>query len=497
MTTVSGSKILQTLDSQLMSLRDNVRSLDSVIAGSGQRMRELGQIKLTLYKRLAEHRLAQLERGELVRGLDTVSNEVVNLLDHRQQEYRKLIDEISDQESRLDTLETQREQQRDQVEVAALELDAAEAEVQARLDADPDYAAQLELTHKVDTIADEAEMKTQDAMSDKQNKGQPFEADELFMYLWRRHYGTSEYSANPLTRMLDRWVAKLCGYDKARPNYWMLNEIPVRLQAHAEAARGRADTEFEKLKALETAVAEELGLPQLHEQLDAAEQALKECDESIAAVENRIAELGEQRSEFAAGRDRLMLQALDRLATEMRSDGIRALQRHAAATPTSEDDRIVADIIDVDERLETLEDEYRDRQKVYDRQGKKVRELEAVRRQFKRRGFDDMRSVFTDGSAIAMAVQQFIGGLLDNDDLWRLIARAHRRRQVQSQPDFGSGGFPQRRGNWRLPRSGAGWKLPPIGTGGGFRFPSGGGMRRPGGGSRRRGGGGFSTGGGF
>ena len=70
-------------------------------------------------------------------------------------------------------------------------------------------------------------------LEDKRVKGEPYENDKLFMYLWRRGFGTSEYSANPFTRMLDRWVARKCRYDKARPNYWMLNEIPKRLEAHA------------------------------------------------------------------------------------------------------------------------------------------------------------------------------------------------------------------------------------------------------------------------
>ncbi len=486
MTAVSGSTILRELDGGLATLRHDVHSLDSAIAESGRRMRELGEIKLGLYKQ----RLVQLERGDLVRGLDNVSHKIMDLLERREREHRKLLEEIENQESRLDTIERQREQYREQVDNAALALDEAEADVQERLENDPEYAIQLERAHKADAIADEAERKMQDATDDKEIKGKPFESDPLFMYLWKRQYGTSGYSANPVSRMLDGWVAKLCGYDKARPNYWMLNEIPVRLEAHAEAARARADREFEDLKALEAAMAESMGLPKLNDDLDAREQALKACDESISTIEKRIAELGEERSRFASGKDQLMVQALERLAAEMKSDGIRALREQAASTPGVEDDRLVEDIADVDRRLDDLEEEYRDRQKIYARRDRKVRDLEALRHKFKRRGYDDMRSVFRNGTAVAAALQQFLGGLLDDDDLWRVIARSHRLREVRSRPGFGSGGFPRRDGTWRLPRSGAGWKLPPIGTGGGLRFPSGGR-------SRRRGGGGFSTGGGF
>ena len=326
------------------------------------------------------------------------------------------------------------------------------------------------------------------------------------MYLWNRHYGTSEYSANPLTRLLDRWVAKLCAYDKARPNYWMLNEIPVRLQAHAESARERADLEFQQLGELEAMAARELGLPEMNETLDERERALEACDESIADAERQLAALSEQRMQYASGRDRHTLEALEALAAEMKRDGIEALRQRAVATPDREDDRIVASIIDTDEQLELLEEEHRNRQKVYQRRDRRVSDLAALRQQFKRRGFDDVRSVFENGSAITAALQQYLGGLLDDDDLWRILARSRRMRKVRSQPDFGSGGFPRRPGSWRLPRPGSGWRLPPTGSGGGFRIPSGGGFRIPSGGGFRfpsgggglgGGGGGFKTGGGF
>ena len=53
------------------------------------------------------------------------------------------------------------------------------------------------------------------------------------MYLWRRKFGTAEYRAGNFARFLDRQVARLVGYDKARANYVLLNEIPQRLREHA------------------------------------------------------------------------------------------------------------------------------------------------------------------------------------------------------------------------------------------------------------------------
>jgi hypothetical protein len=351
-------------------------------------------------------------------------------------------------------------------------------------------------------VAERAESKTEDAVADQAAKGAPYEDDKLFMYLWRRQYGTSGYSANPLTRMLDGWVARLIKYDQARPNYWMLNEIPERLAAHAASARATADGEFEQLKALEAGAKEDLGIAGLESDLDEEESGLAAIDEAIAGIEAKIGELGEERARYSAGEDELMGAARERLAAEMKTDGIAALMRQAAATPEPDDDLLVRQIADIDERLEGLAEQLGEHRKVSGRRTRKMRELEGLRREFKQRGFDDLRSVFADGPTVVGALQQFLRGLLDDDDLWRLISRSHRVRRVRARPDFGSGGFPRLPGSWRQPRSRPpGWGLPGSG---GTRFPSPGGFGRRGGGGfstgggfGRRGGGGFSTGGGF
>ena len=486
----SGSQVLRELDQGLSSMRQELRSLDAAVQDSGRSIRKLGGTQLSLYKSLAEHRLEQLERGDIISRLDSVSSKVQGILEERERKHRALLDAINDAESRLEDLEQQRLKQAAETDAAAESLDEREAEAQQQLENDERYSKQLELAHEMEAIADEAETKTADASDDKARKGTPYEADKLFMYLWRRGYGTSEYSANPISRMLDKWVARLCQYDKARPNYWMLNEIPKRLKAHADRARERSDAEFEKLKKLEMDVAESMGVVKLQEELDDAEQSLASLDESIADTEARLSELGDDRARFATGDDELMTRALERLTNELKSDSIESLRRRAAATDDLEDDRLVEQIYTLDRKLDLLEDEHGDRQKIYARQLEKARELEGVRQQFKRHGYDDRRSVFRDVSAVALALKQFLGGMLDDDDLWRIIDRMHRVQRTRAQPDFGSGGFPNRKGTWRIPRSGPVFPRPRLPRRGGFRFPTGGRAGR-----RRRGG--FTTGGGF
>ncbi|MEI2612964.1 MAG: hypothetical protein V9G20_30355 [Candidatus Promineifilaceae bacterium] len=84
------------------------------------------------------------------------------------------------------------------------------------------------------TIAGESLRKTEQAEADREQKGRPYRDDPLFMYLWERGFGTKTYRANNLVRWLDGLIAGLVGYPEARPNFAMLNEIPLRLREHAE-----------------------------------------------------------------------------------------------------------------------------------------------------------------------------------------------------------------------------------------------------------------------
>ena len=79
-----------------------------------------------------------------------------------------------------------------------------------------------------------AEEKAAQAEADREEKRRPYEADPIFMYLWRRRYGTRDYHASNLVRFFDRKVAQLIDFESARLNYTMLMELPDRLREHAE-----------------------------------------------------------------------------------------------------------------------------------------------------------------------------------------------------------------------------------------------------------------------
>jgi hypothetical protein len=110
-------------------------------------------------------------------------------------------------------------------------LEAAAAEARRSLERQPVAS---------DDVIRNAEEKAAQAEADRAEKRRPYESDPLFMYLWRRRFGTRDYEAGNLVRYFDRKVAHLIGYEAARVNYAMLMELPDRLREHAERLKQEA-----------------------------------------------------------------------------------------------------------------------------------------------------------------------------------------------------------------------------------------------------------------
>lgn len=477
---LSGKRALANLDATLASARADLDRVDETLERHARQLAENRRLEAQSLKALARLRLDAIASGQLIEALDAADLRAREALEARDQALAELEHETAQLRGRVDTLERSRLPIHEEVETAGRALAEAEAAVQERLDGDPGYATQLDACRAADDIAAAAKMKTQTAENDRLEKGQPFENDPLFSYLWSRHYGTSDYRANPLARMLDAWVARLCGYNDARPNYWMLLEIPKRLQAHADNCRSEAERQTEALQALEEEAAAAGDVPERRAELETAETKQDQLDADIAAVENELSANREERAAFAAGEDEHLARGLQALTEALQRRDVIELRHAARRTTTSQDDSIVAEIADIREERDDLGQAVRQHRELHATAVDRLKELENVRRSFKRHRYDDVRSSFGNEELIATVLSQFLRGTLQSGVLWETLRRQQRYRNVGGAwPDFGSGGMinRRRRSPWHRPGGGVGWRIP---RSGGFR-------------SR----GGFRTGGGF
>ena len=479
----SGKQTLRSLETALSRLRQEVQGLDQQVKESGEALVGLQRAQAGRFRRMAEIRLDNVISGQLADSLSDADTRAGALIRQRGQKLATLTRQIKAAEAQRVELEQQRDAAAQVTASATERLDKAEAEAQSQLESEPAYMAQLEVTRAAEKMAELAREKTQQARTTRRQKGVAYEQDPLFMYLWSVHYGTSAYRGWAVLRPLDDWVARLCGYQRARADYAALLEIPERLEAHAGRLQVQADEEFIALTRLETTEAARHGVPTMLENLEQAQAAQDALDDKIEMVEKELHTLSAEKSRFARGEDQDFRSALEILTGSLERERLLTLYDYARATASAEDDKLVREMEAAEDGLRAAVDELEDRKHVRDRVENRLRELENVRRRFKREQFDNVHSEFRNNSRLEATLTQFMVGAATAGELWNTLQRSQRYRRIRANPEFGSGDFLPRSGTWHSPfpggRPGRRPRMGRIGHGGfrpGKPFRTGGGF---------------------
>jgi hypothetical protein len=486
---ISGRQTLATIDQAVTQARQTIAQVESQIEAVNRRLVESRRDQTQDLKALARVRIALLEDPQTLRRLEQTEQQVLALLAQRAAVAKDLEARLAAAHAAMAALEGERSAQAGRVDGAAEAVDSAEALTQARLDADPTYRAQRDRAREAERVAMHAGEKATRSDEEREHKGEAYRADPLFMYLWERRFGLPEYQAGPLVRTLDGWVAGLVGFADARANYSRLNEIPARLREHAEGLKGESERELAALKSLDVAARAADGIPALESRVAEEQARLDAIDARIAKAESDRQALDVRKALYAAGEDEHTRQAIDTMAAELARDDLMELRRQALASPMPEDDLIVARMQKREDERRRIEGSVQGFKETIAAQQRRLGELETLRADFKRSRYDRAGSTFGDDALIAVMLGQFVNGMLDRENLWRILREQQRYRPEQSDPTFGSGGF----GRGTVWGGGVG-DLGDIFGRGGLGGGGGGFGGRGGGGG---GGGGFRTGGGF
>jgi hypothetical protein len=492
----TGTSALKNIDQTLQTIRNDVVRLDAELSRFTENLANKQRQRLKIIRDIATVRLVEIERGELQSELSSADNRAAKLLQQRQGALSLLNQEIDTQNQQIVDAEQLRNDQLEQVNETSLQIVDTEAKVQDQLKDDAAYLAQLDQARAAESIALEANAKVEDAQSDMAEKAVPYQADCLFMYLWGRHYGTTEYQAGLFARFMDGFVATTIDYEPARVNFWNLTEIPKRLAEHAASVTQLADDQHSAVQQLELDGLEKAGQRQLESKLDGQRQQLDAQDDNLEVYEAQLNDKLEQRAKYVAGEDQYIVQCLTQLTDALDHQDLKSIHRYVLATDSPTDDQLVIELQAVDTRLDALTEGLADVRGLHDKKLGRLKELENVRRDFKNSRFDDVRSDFGNESLLVGVLGQFLQGVVNGSGLWRVIKRNQRYRNVGSTPDFGSGGLEQigdllgggRVHKNRRSKRESTWNFPTPRGGGGSNIPRGGGSRSKGG---------FKTGGGF
>ena len=286
-----------------------------------------------------------------------------------------------------------------------------------------------------------ATAKAEEAVRTEVQKGAAYRGDPLFMYLWQRKYGSSDYRAHPLFAWLDSKVAALVRYGDARANFAVLTEIPVRLKEHVGSIAGRLAEQRASLDARRAARIREMAGNDIPAKLTEARATELAQVRQLEALAAEIAETGNQLRLYAEGQDQSYVLAVGLYAKFLENESARALIADAKATPTPTDDKIVERVLDIGARMEVLEKTIAGEKQKLDEYFQRKQELTRISTNFRRQHFDDAGSVI-QGIDTQELLMLLLRGAITAAEYWARTQSNQRWRDRPADPWRRASGLP-------------------------------------------------------
>jgi hypothetical protein len=482
---ISGQQALRQIELAAGQIRGQENELQTALRQASDRATRLRAERLEAFKQLAAVRLDALRGQNITADLDAAERRALDMLAESERELSRLGAERARLEATRDAAERARHEKAHLLAKTLAEIEDFQARVEPQARLQPDWLAQKKTIETARAIAEEADKKARVAETDFEAKRKPYEADPLFMYLWNRKFGASEYKSGFFVRFMDRKVAALVNYPDARANYAMLNEIPVRLRGHAQRQADEVAKQEAKLADIELAALRAAGSAAFEDRVAAARKAAKAADDALMAAEAAIAALDARQGEFTKSRtEGTFNRAVDLVASADAQETIEELYREARQTPTREDDMIVARIEKLEAEIARADDEMSSlRRKAQEVAGRRL-EVERERDAFRRRGWDNPYGQVKNENLLGEVLGSLIKGAIQGAVLKDVLKDGYSERRPRADKGFGG------RGGFTFPfpdgGSGGGW------LGGGSSGGWGGGSSS---GGSSGGGDGFTTGG--
>jgi hypothetical protein len=514
-----GPEALASLDEAMRDIRREEDEISKRLARSAERVGKIRENEAELFRQLAQLRLDPSIQSELDGRISAAEAKARDMLKAHAQDLSRAEQAAADIDAALAKLTGERAAALKELEGHQAELKALGDRLTATIAQEPAFAAKRQAAQELADIANQSMRKTEQAETDREDKGKPYRDDPLFMYLWEAGYGTANYRANNLIRYFDGLVAGIVGFAKARPNFAMLNEIPLRLREHAERQIESAKAAAAELEAMETAAIDAAGGKPIRAALASVQERIDAIDAQIVATEDQRDQTTQTLGVLAEGNNPAFESALAELANALAREDIQTLLAEARRTRTGQDDTIVAQIDDARARAKDEEDETRDQKERLKTLAARRRELEDIQWEFKKQRFDDPRSSFREDRLVGDLLNDFLRGGISAASYWDQWRRS---QNWNSSSEWGGGaGLPnngRQRASTPWPQGGGGFQWPDNsfgggnsssgkskggggfggGWGGGGSSSGGGGFSRPrtgSAGTRKHGG--FTTGGGF
>ncbi len=425
---ISGFEALQSIERAYGQIREEEMRVDDRLRVISEESARLRQERLAQLHRLAEIKFRMLKSGELARDLDMAEREVRRLLDEAGRETAQIAARREKAAAALKQAETARAACAAAFEAAGQALQTFESAQQPAIIGTAEWRALTDEAARAEKIWHEAERKTRQAEEDRETKRTPYEADPLFVYLWKRRFGSNAYRSRGMVRYFDSLIARLINYSEARANYTMLNQIPERLRAHVDRLKTGLDALRQEIASFRQERLLAAGAEPLQARLRQAQTALEASEAEVTREQKAFAE-ADARFDAVNGKNNegLRARAVQLMVDNDSRDEVITLYREAERTRSNEDREIVAQIDQLTHQLGKAETDLNQLRGQSRDLARRRDEVESARESFRRRRYDYPGTTFRNEAAINDVLGGVLSGMIQGAVLEQVLQQGYRR----------------------------------------------------------------------
>lgn len=420
----AGSRVGKSLDRSIGRLR---RQIDQHLKGMKRiddQLEELVGRRTAALADLSKHYLPDIS-PETVRGtFDGLRAELLEVLQRKQRREQELHQEIDTVESNIDRDEASLDQVTESLNEKVAEREQLEELLAERLHASEEFRELSKRALEAELELERNEQRVAEAKQEADEKLPAYEKSRLFKYLNERGYGTAEYEKEGLTRVLDKWVAKMIDYRRARRSYNFLRVTPELMAKEVERRREQFNVLMEQVEAIEDRNSDEIGLTAVMREGQELGSQRDALTDKIAHQQDNLMVLQEERLQLQQPQNQYYDQALTKMKSFLSRMDPARLERRSRLTPEPDDDTIVAEVLWLNERLNETERQGEVESRRREHWDEKLSGLQRVQQRFREEEFDSRRSLFDPRFDVEDHVERYLDGHIGVEGLWSAIRKS-------------------------------------------------------------------------
>ena len=430
---IRGPQVFAALQQAQSQARQNLHELEKSTSDFDSKMDQLVSQRSEEFVELAKHYLPNLSMETIERSFVGVRSELTEIFRRKKLREEEIIAAIDLAQQTILQAQEQTDQVTEQLNKKAEERDQLQEIVSERLKQIPEYETLTNEAALAEHRLSQNEERMEQVHAEATEKMPSYENSRLFMYLYNRKYGTSEYKPRGMIRRMDRWLARYIDFANARQSYNFMQVTPGLMQEELKRRRANFNELMDQIEAMEAKIEQEVGLTAVIEEGDRLglkrDELVNQIEDQNQQLEAYISELNDSRE----SKDKHYDDALTRMRKHLEETEEAVLQERAEKTIEEKDDKIVSDIVELNDLIGDLQPEILllvgKRKSLTDKQAG----LDDIVQRFRSSNFDSNRSVFPDDFEIGKFIGRYMNNTLDARSLWKHIRQSQKFQESWAQ----------------------------------------------------------------